>query len=191
MTPAPLVSIGVPTYERAATLELAIASALGQTHSRLEVVVSDDGSADGTESLCRAAAARDPRLRYIRHEQHIGPTANFNAVLAAWRGDYVLLLADDDWFDPDYVERCLALLLSDPDIALAAGRARYVRNGAFVHDGVIHQHLQSSPAARVRSYLAAVDDNGVLYGLVPRAVLEKARPYRTCWATIGCTSRDR
>jgi glycosyltransferase involved in cell wall biosynthesis len=176
VTPAPLVSIGIPTFERAATLERAIASALEQTHSRLEVIVSDDGSKDGTESLCRAVAARDPRFRYIRHEQHIGPTANFNAVLGGWRGDYVLLLADDDWFEPDYVERCLAVLLTDPEIALAAGRARYVRNDAFVHDGLIHQHLQSSPAARVRSYLSAVDDNGILYGLVPRAVLEKARP---------------
>jgi glycosyltransferase involved in cell wall biosynthesis len=176
VTPAPLVSIGVPTFERAATLERSIASALGQTHSRLEVIVSDDGSEDGTEALCRAVAERDPRLRYIRHEQHIGPTANFNAVLAAWRGDYVLLLADDDWFEPDYVERCLALLLSDPDLALVAGRARYVRNGEFVHDGVIHQHLQSNPAARVRSYLSTVDDNGILYGLVPRVVLEQARP---------------
>lgn len=175
MTPAPLVSIGVPTFERASTLERSIASALAQTHSRLEVVVSDDGSQDGTEALCREMAARDPRLRYIR-QQHIGPTANFNAVLAAWRGEYVLLLADDDWFEPDYVERCLASLVSAPGTALVAGRARYVRNGAFVHEGVIHQHTEPDPGARVRSYLRTVDDNGVLYGLMPRAVLESARP---------------
>lgn len=176
VTLAPLVSIGVPTYERVATLERAIASALAQTHSQLEVIVSDDASRDGTEAFCRAVAARDPRFRYIRHEQHIGPTANFNALFGAWRGDYVLLLADDDWFDSDYVERCLALLRSDPDVALVSGRARYVRDGAFVHNGVVHQHCQPDPVARVRSYLSAVDDNGVLYGLMPRAVLEQARP---------------
>jgi len=176
VTSVPLVSIGVPTFERVATLERAIASALAQTHSRLEVVVSDDGSQDGTEAFCRDVAARDPRFHYIRHEQHIGPTANFNALFAAWRGDYVLLLADDDWFDSDYVERCLAPLRGDPNLALVAGRARYVRNGAFVHDGLIHQHCQPDPAARVLSYLSVVDDNGVLYGLMPRAVLEQARP---------------
>lgn len=176
MTPVPLVSIGVPTYERAATLERAVASALAQTHSRLEVIVSDDASQDGTEALCRGLAARDPRFHYIRHEQHIGPTANFNAVFAAWRGDYVLLLADDDWFDSDYVERCLAQLQGYPNIALVAGRARYVRDGVFVHDGVVDRHCQSDPAARVLSYLSVVDDNGSLYGLMPRAVLERARP---------------
>ena len=176
MTPVPLVSIGVPTFERVGTLERAIASALAQTHTRLEVIVADDGSQDGTEALCRATAARDPRFRYLRHERHIGPTANFNSVFEAWDGDYVLLLADDDWFDPDYVERCLAVLQSDPKLALVGGRARYVRDGAFVYDGVVDRHCQADPAARVLSYLSIVDDNGSLYGLMPRAVLEQARP---------------
>src|SRR5436309_10768157 len=86
---APLVSIGVPTYERAATLERAVQSALAQTHDRLEVVISDNGSGDRTEELCRELAARDPRVRYLRHERNLGSTANFNHLFEVCSGEYV------------------------------------------------------------------------------------------------------
>lgn len=172
----PLVSIGLPTHNRAPTLERALASALAQTYARLEVIVSDNASRDETEALCRAAAARDPRVRYVRHECDKGPTANFNELFTACSGDYVLMLADDDWLEPGYVAACLAALRADPGAALVAGQARYKRDGAFVHNGAAHEHSQPDPAARVRSYLAQVDDNGVFYGLVPRLVLERARP---------------
>ena len=172
----PLVSICIPTYQRAATLARALDSALAQTHPRLEVVISDNASGDGTAELCRAVAAADARVRYLRQERNLGPTANFNALFAACRGDYVLMLADDDWLDPGYVAACLAALRADPGAALIAGVARYWRDGHYAFPGVVHEHRQSDPAARVLAYLTAVDDNGVFYGLVPRALLERARP---------------
>ena len=172
----PLVSIGVPTHDRAATLARALDSALAQTHTELEVVISDNASLDGTEVLCRAAAARDPRVRYLRHEHDVGPTSNFNTLFAACRGEYVMMLADDDWLDPGYVSACLAELRANPAMALVAGWTRYERDGAFVYDGTVHDHDQADPADRVRAYLATVEDNGVFYGLMPRAVLERVRP---------------
>ncbi len=171
-----LVSIGIPTYNRAPTLRRALASALAQTHDELEVLVSDNASADGTEELCRAVAADDPRVRYVRQPRNLGPTANFNSLFASVRGDYVGLLADDDWLDPCYVAACLQALRADPHAALVAGRPRYVRAGQFAFDGVAHRHRGGDPAARVRAYLASVDDNGVFYGLMPRAVLDRVRP---------------
>lgn len=171
-----MVSIGLPTHERAAMLSRALASALSQTHARLQVVISDNASSDGTEEVCRAAAERDPRVLYLRQERNIGPTANFNRLFAACAGDYVLLLADDDWLEPNYVAACLAELKADSEMALAAGRASYMRSGRFVHDGIAHQHCQADPAERVRDYLATVEDNGVFYGLMPREVLERACP---------------
>lgn len=172
----PLVSIGIPTFERAGTLVRALDSALAQTYAQLEVVISDNASADGTEALCRAAAASDPRVRYLRHERNQGPTANFNELFAACSGAYVMMLADDDWLDPSYVSDCLAALRADASAALVAGRARYVRGDLFIQEGTWHQHRQPDPAARVIAYLRSVRDNGVFYGLMPRSVLEGARP---------------
>lgn len=171
-----LVSIGIPTYNRSRTLALALDSAVSQTHRELEILISDNASSDGTENLCRAAAERDPRVRYMRQPRNLGPTANFNALFAACAGEYVLMLADDDWLDPEYVARCLEVLRADPNAVLVAGRARYLTGGTFVRMGVRHEHRESDPGRRICAYLASVEDNGVFYGVMPRAVLQRAAP---------------
>jgi len=173
-----LVSIGIPTYERVATLERALASAAGQTHRELEIVVSDNGSGDATRALCEGWAARDGRVRYLRQEVNRGPIANFNAVIAALRGEYVLLLADDDWLDPGHVERCVAELAARPDHAVVAGLPRHVRGGAVVGDGQALTVDADDPRVRVRRYLARVEDNGAFYGVMRRSALQGAGPMR-------------
>lgn len=175
---APAISIGLPTYNRAETLDRAIASALGQTYGNLELIVSDNGSVDATQRLCRQWAARDPRVRYLRHESNAGPTSNFNAVISEMRGEYALLLADDDWLDPDYVERCLAELRRDEGLAIVAGRACHWRQGRVVGQGLDTQLDELDPVRRVRRYLREVDDNGIFYGVVRCETLQRAAPLR-------------
>jgi GT2 family glycosyltransferase len=173
----PLVSIGVPTYNRARTLRRTLTSALAQTHRSIELVVSDQASSDGTEELCRELAERDERLRYLRQPTNAGgSTANFNLLGRELRGPYAMLLADDDWLDEDYVERCLALLTQRPDVAVAYGRARYFDGERQVADGIRHDHLDDDPAARALAYFRSVDDNGVMYGLMRGEVLRAALP---------------
>ena len=135
----PSVTIGLPTHNREHLLRRAIDSALAQTYAPIELVISDNASTDGTEALCRSMAARDPRIRYLRHDRDLGPTANFNHLFGACSGDYVLLLADDDWLDPNYVTACLQVLRADDSVALAAGQPRYMRDDVFVRDGVAHE----------------------------------------------------
>ena len=171
-----LVSIGIPTYERVDALGRALESALAQTYTNLEIVISDNASQDGTEDLCRRVAARDSRVRYLRQEVNRGSTANFNTLFAACRGRYVAMLADDDWMDPKYVSVCLRRLLEDESLAVVAGRPRYVQGEKFVSDGVSHHHVQPDGGDRVCGYLASVDDNGVFYGLIRRSALARAIP---------------
>lgn len=173
----PSVRIGLPTFNRAATLDRAISSALAQTWTDLEVVISDNASTDGTEALCRAWAERDARVRYLRADSNRGPTANFNRLFAECsEAPYAMMLADDDWLDADYVERCRAELEARPDHAIVGGLARYVRTGEFVHTGVELQLPHESGAERVRAYYATVDDNGTFYGLMRGAALGAAAP---------------
>jgi glycosyltransferase involved in cell wall biosynthesis len=171
-----LVSIGIPTFNRASSLRRAAASALGQTHRELEVVISDNGSSDSTPRVCRELASADPRVRVLRQTMNRGPIANFNAVLEELRGQYGMLLADDDWLDADYVERCLAELRAAPDHALVGGVARYYDGDAVVREGVATNLQQQDSAARVRRYLRGVDDNGIFYGLARTDDLRRAAP---------------
>lgn len=174
----PLVSVGIPTFNRATMLARAAESVLAQTHSAMELVISDNASSDETESICRALSDRDPRVRYMRSAINRGPTANFNVLFAEMRGDYVMLLSDDDWLDQSYVASCMAELQARPELVLASGRARYVRDGTVVHDGAAIQLDDDSPRRRVRKYVREVDENGIFYGLMPRAVLQRAAPLR-------------
>jgi glycosyltransferase involved in cell wall biosynthesis len=169
------VSIGIPTYNRAEQLAHAIASALGQTHKQLEIVIGDNASSDTTPEVCAQAEASDPRVRVIRRAANVGPIGNFDVLLAELRGEYVMLLADDDALQADFVERCLTSFAEQPGLAMVQGRTRYVRDGveAFGHDFDV---TGSDPVRRVGRYLSRVYDNGAFYGLMRRDVVRAALP---------------
>jgi glycosyltransferase involved in cell wall biosynthesis len=174
----PLVSVGIPTYNRAEKLKRAAESVLGQTHRNVELVISDNASGDDTESLCRELCRRDTRVRYLRAEFNRGPTANFNVLFDELRGEYAMVLSDDDWLDAGYLASCLSELRRAPTLALACGIAHYMRDGAAVREGVEMQLVEESPSQRMLTYLRDVDENGVFYGLMPRPILQRAAPLR-------------
>ncbi|MBO1750673.1 glycosyltransferase family 2 protein [Actinotalea sp. BY-33] len=123
-TSAPLISIGVPVYNGAAFLVPALESLLAQTVSDLEIVISDNGSTDATEQLCREVAARDPRVLYVRQPTNYGGAANFNAVFALRHpgARYFKWAAADDVHEPGYLAAVLQLLESDPTVSVAHSR---------------------------------------------------------------------
>lgn len=176
--PEPLITIGVPTYNRVSLLRRAVESALEQDCGDLEVLIADNASTDGTEDYCRALAGREPAVSYIRHPVNCGPTANFNTVLRHARGDYFLFLADDDWLDPSYSSRCLAWLRAHPDYAIAGGHPRYVRADGATAKGRPIDLPQKASAVRVRAYLRDVADNAAFYSVMPRAVVDRVSDIR-------------
>jgi len=90
---SPLISVVVPTYNRAQFIEEAIQSALSQDYEAFEVVVVDDGSTDSTAEIL--ATIVDERLRYILKE-HSGAPATRNRGIAEARGDLIVWLDSDD-----------------------------------------------------------------------------------------------
>lgn len=171
-----MVGIGLPTYNRVAGLERAIDSVLAQTHADFELVISDNGSTDGTQQLCRSVARNDPRVRYVRHRVNRGATANFNFLFGELRGEYLLLLADDDRLDADYVANCLAELRRLPDHAIVGGRQRWMRGAQPAGDGVLMTLEQDDPRRRTLEYLRRVDDNGTFHGLIRADALRSVGP---------------
>lgn len=102
----PLVSIGIPTYNRADSyLGYALRSAVSQTYKNIEIIVSDNCSPDNTESVVKAFD--DPRVRYYRQTKNIGPVKNRHFCLEQSRGDYFVMLLDDDLIDTDFISTCM------------------------------------------------------------------------------------
>ena len=176
--PRPLITVGIPTYNRLGTLRRAVGSALAQDCGDVEVLIADNASSDGTEGYCRVIAEQEPAVRYIRHPVNHGPTANFNSVLRHARGDYFLFLSDDDWLHPSYASRCVAWLTAHPDHAMAGGHPRYVREDGATAKGLPINLPQAKPARRVHAYLRHVDDGAAIYGVLPRAVADRLSDIR-------------
>ncbi len=104
----PLVSVVIPTFNRAAFLPSAVRSALEQTLREIEVIIVDDGSTDATPEVCRALAEADPRVRLVRQANR-GLAAARNAGLAAATADWVAFLDDDDLWVPEALATMRAL----------------------------------------------------------------------------------
>src|SRR5215831_10200855 len=108
---AALLSICIPTYNRLGYLTQALDS-LAPLRARLstEVVVSDDGSSDGTRAFLAARAAADPGIRVIEQATRLGGLLNTAAVMRAARGRFAVYLADDDRLIVDEVARLVGWL---------------------------------------------------------------------------------
>ena len=83
MSPDELISVVIPTYNRAGTLKRAIDSVLNQDYRNIEVIVVDDASSDGTGEIL--AAMSDPRLRVVVHDTNRGVAAATNTGIRAAR----------------------------------------------------------------------------------------------------------
>ena len=102
MSPAPTVSVIIPTWNRATTVIPAIESALGQTHAPLEVLVCDDASTDDTEERVRRMS--DPRVHWLPGPRGGRPAIPRNRGMAAARGEWLAFLDSDDEWLPDKLE---------------------------------------------------------------------------------------
>lgn len=162
----PLVSIGIPTYNRSTDLGRAIRSALAQEYRNLEVVVCDNASTDGTEALCRELAAHEPRIRYLRQATNEGPGPNFRRALAESRGELFMWLGDDDWIDPSYVSHCAEVLMRDSSCSLACGVDHYYVDDKLEREGTNIDLGDATGIGRVLSYYRQVTMNGAFYGVM-------------------------
>lgn len=104
MSNRPLVSVVVPSYNMERFLPDAVNSVLRQTWDKLELIIVDDGSTDGTPAIAEGFAAGDPRVRVVR-KGNGGLSSARNAGLAVAQGELLCFLDADDAFLPDKL-RC-------------------------------------------------------------------------------------
>lgn len=105
----PLVSVVIPSYNRAGTLAEAARSVLHQTYPELELILVDDGSTDATPQLAEALAKEDARVRYVRQE-NAGACAARNHGAQLAKGEYIAFHDSDDVWYPEKLERQMAAL---------------------------------------------------------------------------------
>jgi len=103
----PLVTVVIPTYNRAKFIRRGIESVLNQTIDNWKLLIVDDGSKDNTEKVVRKYAERDPRIRYVKLRKNRGVCYTLNHALSLVDTPYFSQLDADDWYEKDTLERCL------------------------------------------------------------------------------------
>lgn len=101
-----LITVAIPTRDRADLLPRAIESALSQTAVEVEVIVLDDASDDDTTDVVSSYA--DSGVVHIRHEVPLGMVGNWNQAFHVGSGDAIAILHDDDYWAPHFLDRCAA-----------------------------------------------------------------------------------
>ena len=124
--PPPLVSVIIPTYNRAELVGEAVASVLAQTYHSVELIVVDDGSTDAT---ARVLAAQHPALRLVRQEHTGMPGQARNAGARLARGAYLAFLDSDDLWLPQKLELQVEAAATADGAVLQHTRERWLRAG--------------------------------------------------------------
>ena len=136
-----LVSVVMPLYNAERFLRRPVESVLAQSHGELELIVVDDGSADGGADIIDDYARGDRRVRLVRGGRNRGVAAARNNAIELARGRYVSFLDSDDWWHPDKLKRQLEALERDEAAIAYSSYQRVAEDGGLL--GVVE------PPARV------------------------------------------
>ena len=167
----PLVSIIIPTFNCAHLIGDAVGSAQTQSEGRIEIIVVDDASTDGTAAVVEGLAIRDARVRLLRMDRNGGPGAARNAGLDAAGGEWIALLDADDRYHPQRLRTLLdaaasheAQLVADNLLLVRAPGMRRV--GPMIPPEWLGQASVISPAAFVEGNVQTARRPGVAYGFL-------------------------
>jgi glycosyltransferase involved in cell wall biosynthesis/SAM-dependent methyltransferase len=172
----PRVSIGLPVRNGERYLERALDSLLAQTMSDLEIIICDNASEDGTREICLRYAQRDPRIRYHRSATNIGAARNFNRAFELSSGEFFKWAAHDDWCDPTFLERCLAVLDDSRELVLCGTAVVIVdADGVPAGSQPPPDCGASSPLVRGHRWLRSFEPTPPVFGVIRAEALRRTR----------------
>ncbi len=151
-----LISVIIPSYNRAHIISKSIESVLGQTYKNIELIVVDDGSSDNTEKELKKIA--DDRFKYVMLEKNSGMCAARNAGTNVAKGSYIAIHDSDDIWDLEKLEKQYEhMKITDSDLSFCKmrrinmeGKEQIVPNEDIeIGDGLYHQLLKGNFIASI------------------------------------------
>lgn len=172
---APRVSIGLPVFQGENFIDEAIRSIRAQTYQAFELVISDNGSTDATEAICRRHESEDPRIRYHRSPVNRGSSWNYSRVVELTSAPYFKWAAHDDALEPTYLEACVKALESDSGVVVAHSFVTVIDDtGAEIGQLESRNNATSDdPVLRFRDMLFREPRCLPVFGVIRRETLTK------------------
>ena len=168
----PKVSIGMPVYNGELFIREALDSLLVQTFTDFELIISDNGSTDATEAICKDYAEKDVRIRYIRQPENRGPTANFQFVLDKSVGEYFMWCAVDDKRDQTFLEQSIEILDNSLDCVSVLSHYEIfdINNGNIIEKNTPSSIGLNSPFLRIKRSIEDLVPS-LIYGIHRKSVI--------------------
>ncbi|MBK9571040.1 MAG: glycosyltransferase family 2 protein [Chitinophagaceae bacterium] len=180
---SPLVTVGIPTYNRPAGLEKTLQCILAQSYRNLEVIVSDNCSTDETVlPLLKKYAALDSRVTFFVQEKNRSIVPNFQFLLDKAKGDYFMWAADDDNWDPNFIEVCVQGLQTNPDVVLCMTDLKLTRVDGVSGDSKLNRSfMQANLFSRCFHFVKSTAENKYFFCGLYRTTVIKNIPFDNSW----------
>ncbi len=169
----PLLSICIPTYNRASFIGATLESILSQLTSLTEIVIVDGGSTDGTAEVVGRYVEHDPRIRYVRKDSNSGVDRDMDASVRLAHGEYCWLVSSDDLILPGAIRRVLRECADKPDLLIVNAEIRDFDMRTLLRDRIlrINEDAQYRASDRERFFLAVGTYLSFMGGVVIRRQL--------------------
>ena len=175
MEGASRTTIAIPAFNEERHIGDAIESALVQD---ADILISDNGSSDGTRAICEAFAARHERISYVRHATNFGAVENFKFGMDRSQTEFFMWLGAHDVLPPGYVSLLQSELLRRPDAVHAFGAVRYIDSESRFVSSYSYEFGRalgsSSPCHRLVTIARYLSDCSFVHGLFRLAILRKS-----------------
>ena len=117
----PSISIGMPLYNGEDFLKERLKSIISQSYSNFILIISDNGSTDKSQEICKEMSKKDKRIIYLRHEENKGPYWNFDYVLKKAKTKYFVWAAVDDIWSQNFLEKNIDVLEKNENVVGSIG----------------------------------------------------------------------
>ena len=171
----PLVTIGIPTYNRYDQLEKVLDSALNQTYGYIEILIGDNSDRSEIPSLLLRQFIENPKITYVKHKKNLGAEANHQFLFDNAKGDFFIFFHDDDEYPLDLIEKLFESFKLQQDICLVAPCGVRFLEGKHMYDYFLYTSLPITFYGRIRDSIRRTYKNifymseHIFYGLYKKS----------------------
>lgn len=160
-----LVSVCIPTYNGESFIEETVRSVRNSSHQAIEIIITDDRSADCTQEIIKGI--KDDRVRLICNEERLGVPANWNRAVREAKGDWICFLNQDDLISPFWLSYVLQIFKANPRIGWVVSAFHVIDKKGCLHR-MIARFAENRAYAPIESFPVVARQNGLGPGFVAR-----------------------
>lgn len=158
------ITIGMPVFNDVDFIEASLLSILNQSFENFKLIISDDGSSDGSADICKQYAAKDKRITYIRHPKNLGISKNMEFLLQQADTVYFMWAGDDDLYHKDFVKTHISALATSPKAIVSFNKYELIDDNSLSYEVIDANYSSKSRFIQILK-LIYIENDGFGYGV--------------------------